>query len=132
MACGNALAIDPWLKEPSILRFPFIVRYRAAQIVGVPTSHVKTASSDASWSITRATCWGWMGFLPESRREIRVTEVLGAEELERDVSAKPGVGGAIDGRHPALTEQFDQPVALIQDLTNLRQAAAPRSANVFR
>ena len=45
MACGSALAIDPCAKEPNSLRLPFIFRYRAAQIVGVPTSQEKMASS---------------------------------------------------------------------------------------
>ena len=26
MACGRALAMEPWLKEPSSRRLPFIVR----------------------------------------------------------------------------------------------------------
>src|SRR5271166_2062317 len=50
MACGMALAIEPWLNEPSRRRFPFIFKYRAAQIVGVPTSQEKIAFSDATSS----------------------------------------------------------------------------------
>ena len=47
--------MDPLLKEPSSRRLPFIVRYRAAQIVGVPTSQVKIASLAASSSSSRTT-----------------------------------------------------------------------------
>src|SRR5437016_3620093 len=58
MAWGSALAIEPWLKDPRIRRCPFIRRYRAAQTVGVPTSHEKIASGAASSSIIRATYCG--------------------------------------------------------------------------
>ncbi|SHU40377.1 Uncharacterised protein [Mycobacteroides abscessus subsp. abscessus] len=51
----------PWLNEPSNRRRPFIDRYRAAQITGVPTSAMKTASSAASSSIRRATSSGRTG-----------------------------------------------------------------------
>ena len=33
MASGNVLAIEPRVNEPSIRRLPFMVRYRAAQMV---------------------------------------------------------------------------------------------------
>ena len=42
-----------------------------------------------------------LGLLPEARRELRVAQVLGAQELERDVATEPGVVRAVDRRHPA-------------------------------
>jgi hypothetical protein len=47
MACGMALDMGPWLNEPSRRRFPFIFKYRAAQIVGLATSQEKIVSSEA-------------------------------------------------------------------------------------
>ena len=65
------------------------------------------------------------GLEPEARREIRVAQVLGTEQLDGDVAAQLGVGGAVDGRHAALAEQLDQPVAAAQHRSDLRQNVSP-------
>ena len=73
---------------------------------------------------------GGLGLLAEARREVGVAQVLGTQELERDVATEPGVRGAVDGRHPALAEQLDQPVAAAQDLPDLRQVVPSSSDRV--
>ena len=70
MACGRALAMEPWLNEPISRRVPFIRRYRAAQMHGVPTSAVNTASAAASRSTVAATYCGCSG---ESFRRSRAS-----------------------------------------------------------
>ena len=59
-----ALAIEPCQNEPISRRLPFMVRWRAAQTVGRPTSAVKIASSAASSLTIRATCCGCRRVLP--------------------------------------------------------------------
>ena len=61
MACGSALAMLPWLNEPISRRVPFMRRYRAVQMHGLPTSAVKTASGAASLSMVAATYCGCSG-----------------------------------------------------------------------
>ena len=70
--------------------------------------------------------------LPEARREVGVAQVLGAEQLERDVATELGVGGAVDGRHPAAAQQLDQAVATTQDLSDLGQIVPSRSGRPLR
>ncbi len=62
-----------------------------------------------------------LGLLPEARREVGVAQVLGAEKLERDVATELGIGGTVDGRHPATAQQLDQVVAATQGLSDLGQ-----------
>src|SRR4029079_18653847 len=64
---------------------------------------------------------GCLGLLAEARREVGVAQVLGAQELERDVTTETGISGAVDGRHPARAEQLDQSIAAAKDLSDLRQ-----------
>ena len=69
---------------------------------------------------------GRLGLLAEARGEVGVAQVLGSEELEGDVAAEPGVGGAVDGRHPAAAEELDQAISTAQDLSDLRQVVPLR------
>ena len=64
---------------------------------------------------------GRLGLLPEAGREIGVAEVLGAKQLQGDIATEPGIGGAIDGRHAAAAQQFDQSISAPEDLPDLRQ-----------
>ena len=64
---------------------------------------------------------GRLGLLPEARREVGVAQVLRTEQLERDVATELGIGGAVDGRHPAAAQQLDQAVAATQGLSDLGQ-----------
>ena len=68
------------------------------------------------------------GLEPEARREIRVAEILGTEQLDGDVAAQLGVGRAVDGRHAALSDQLDQPVAAAHQRSDFRQTSVPRAA----
>src|SRR5262249_35676229 len=61
IACGNALAIDPCMKEP-ISRRPFVGwMYREDQTLHIPVSAVKIASSCAISFNAAATGSGCMG-----------------------------------------------------------------------
>ena len=62
-----------------------------------------------------------LGLRAETRREIGIAQVLRTEQLERDVATELGIGGAVDGRHPAAAQQLDQAVAAAQRLSDLGQ-----------
>ena len=68
---------------------------------------------------------GRLGLLAEPGREIGVAQVFRSQQLDRDVTAQLGVERSIDGRHAALAEQLDQPIATAQDRPDLRQAVFP-------
>jgi hypothetical protein len=51
MACGSALAMEPWLNEPISQRGAVHPQVAGAQMHGVPTSTVKIASSRRSASV---------------------------------------------------------------------------------
>ena len=62
-----------------------------------------------------------LGLRAETRREVGIAQVLRTEQLERDVATELGIGGAVDGRHPAAAQQLDQAVAAAQRLSDLGQ-----------
>ena len=53
--------------------------------------------------------------------EVRVTAVLGSEQLDGNIASKLSVGGAIDRGHAALAQQFDQAISPAEDASDLRQ-----------
>ena len=65
---------------------------------------------------------GRLGLLPEAGEEVRIVAVLGAQDLDRHVPLELGVPGAIDGGHPALAEQLQEPVAPAQDRADVCHA----------
>ena len=54
---------------------------------------------------------GGLGLLLEAGDEGGVAPVLGVKDLDRDLAAELGVGGAIDRRHAALAQELDEPVS---------------------
>ena len=67
-----------------------------------------------------------LGLHPEAGDEVGVAPVLGAEDLDGDVTAELAVGRAVDRGHPALAEQLDQPISPAEDASDLSQVLVPR------
>ena len=80
---------------------------------------------------------GVLRLLAEARREVGIAQVLGTEQLDRDLAPELGIERAVDGRHATLAEQLHEPVAAAKDgpdlgqmcpSTYVRRAAVPRRA----
>ena len=112
IACGSALAIDPWLNEPTSRRRPFMRRYRAAHRVGVPTSARNTASSAATRSTAAAVTWGWIGPRSPCVSGQRVEPLASATVMRlhpRQVRRVAAVGQTRQQRGDRVLDGPDQP-----------------------
>ena len=54
---------------------------------------------------------GGARLVAEPGEEVGVLAVLGPQQLDGDVAVELGIAGAVDGGHPALSEQLHQAVA---------------------
>ena len=64
---------------------------------------------------------GRLRFLAETSEEVGIPAIFGAQDLDRDVTLQLGVAGAVDRRHAALAEQFDQSISTAEDGADLSQ-----------